>query len=202
MTRLRRLILVRHGETEGESSIRYHGINDVALSPFGCEQMRRVAAALADTKLDAIYTSSLQRTVAAARIIAPTIPAATICGFNEINFGEWEGLTSAEIEARDPQTYREWIASRLDFVYPGGDSISGFRGRVVAAFEELLPSMPERSLVVGHKGVIKAIAGLLLGLSPEERSSLPVDLASIHILRADGTGWHAEVANRTDHLIQ
>lgn len=202
MNRLCHLVLVRHGETEGESSVRYHGANDVALSRLGCEQMRRVAAALADTSFDAVYTSALQRTVAAARIIAPEIPAERIVGFNEINFGEWEGLTRDEIEARDREAYRRWLTDRHDFVYPGGDSIPGFRARVVEAFRQLLPSMPERALIVGHKGVIATITADLLALSAEERWRWPVDLASIHILRASGDGWQAEVANRTDHLVE
>lgn len=202
MTRLCHLVLVRHGETEGESSIRYHGINDVALSPLGCEQMRRVAVALASVSFDVVYTSALQRTVAAARIIAPGTPAEQIAGFNEINFGEWEGLTREEIEKHDPDAYRRWLSSRHDFAYPGGDSAPGFRARVVDAFRQTLPSMPERTLIIGHKGVIGTIAAELLALSAEERSRWAVDLASIHILKACGDGWRAEVVNRTDHLFQ
>lgn len=198
--RLRHLVLVRHGETVGESSIRYHGRNDVALSETGCEQMRRVATALAETTFDAIYTSELQRTVQAARIIAPDAPAQAVAGFNEICFGDWEGLTREEIQARDPQAYERWHAALHEFTYPAGDSVAGFRIRVVETFRRLLTEAPERALIVAHKGVISSIATDLLGTRAEERTPWPVDLASIHILGASKNGWQAEVINRTDHL--
>ena len=65
---IRRLVLVRHGETAGQSSIRYYGATDLALSESGCRQMERVRAALAGEEFDAVYTSELQRTITAARI--------------------------------------------------------------------------------------------------------------------------------------
>ena len=198
--RLRHLVLVRHGETVGESSIRYHGRNDVALSETGCDQMRRVATALAETTFDAIYTSELRRTVQAARIVAPDASAQAVAGFNEICFGDWEGLTREEIQARDPQAYERWRAALHEFTYPAGDSVAGFRIRVVETFRRLLTEAPERALIVAHKGVISSIATDLLGLRAEERARWPVDLASIHILSASKNGWQAEVINRTDHL--
>jgi len=200
MTSLRRLVLVRHGETAGESSIRYHGCNDIELSDLGVEQMKRVAAALAAERFDLVLTSRLRRTIDAARIIAPDIRAQAIDGFNEINFGEWEGLTRDEIRARDPLAYEQWRATLHDFVYPSGDSVPAFRNRVVETFRQLLPEMPERTLIVGHKGVIAAIITHILGLSPEQRAQWPVDLASVHALERSADTWSAEVVNRTDHL--
>ena len=47
----RRILLVRHGETVGESSTRFHGRNDVALAESGRAQMARVAAALATERI-------------------------------------------------------------------------------------------------------------------------------------------------------
>lgn len=216
MIRLRHLVLVRHGETKGESSVRYHGINDVPLSAAGRAQMQRVAAALADIAFDAVYTSALQRTVTAARIVAPGTPAVAVREFNEINFGDWEGLTRREIEERDPQTYRRWLEGRHDFAYPGGDSIAVFRARVVETFRSLSLAMPPHTLIIGHKGVISAIVADLLGLSAEEGMCWPVDLASIHVLQRTGTtasepghettsgagGWQVVAANRTDHLME
>lgn len=201
MSRLRHLVLVRHGETAGESSIRYHGANDVDLSELGIEQMKRVAAALAGEQFDLALTSRLRRTVEAARIIAPNVRTVAVEGFNEINFGAWEGLTSDEIRARDPQAYTQWRAAVHDFVYPAGDSVPAFRHRVVATFRELVPEMPERTLIVAHKGVIAAIVSDLLGLSAEQRSRWPIDLGSVHVLRRSADVWDADVVNKTDHLV-
>ncbi len=202
MSTLRRLVLVRHGETAGESSIRYHGANDIELSPLGIEQMRQVGSALAGEQLDLVLTSKLRRTVDAAKIIAPNVRARAVAGFNEINFGDWEGLTREEIEARDPAAYARWRATMHEFVYPSGDSVVAFRGRVVAAFRELMSEMPERTLIVGHKGVISSIVTDLLGLSPEERVKWPIDLASVHVVERSADAWSARAINNTHHLAE
>jgi broad specificity phosphatase PhoE len=196
-----RLTLVRHGETEGESSIRYHGATDVALNALGLEQMRRVASVLAGEQFDLVYTSKLRRTTEAAAIIAPRLPVQAIEGFNEINFGSWEGLTAEEIQKLDPTVYEEWRLRSDDFKYPSGDSVTEFRGRIVATFNQLLSEMPQRALIVAHKGVIRSIVAELLALSAEEHHRWPIDLASIHVLSSAGGVWRAEVINRTDHLL-
>ena len=59
----RRFVLVRHGETVGQSSIRYFGATDLPLSESGRRQMERVRVALAGESFDAAYTSELQRTI-------------------------------------------------------------------------------------------------------------------------------------------
>jgi len=197
---LRRLVLVRHGETAGESSIRYHGVTDVALNDLGRRQMERVGHALAVEEFEAVYTSALQRTVTAAHLIAPRHPPRVVSGFNEINFGLWEGLTREEIAARHPDLYREWRAGMHAFTYPSGDAVPAFRQRVAEAWNTLYLAAPEHALIVAHKGVISTIVTELLRLSLAERGAWPIDLASIHILRATPDGWAAEAINDVRHL--
>jgi broad specificity phosphatase PhoE len=200
MTRLRRLILVRHGETVGQSSIRYHGATDVALNQHGKEQMHRVRAALAGEEVDAVYTSRLQRTTTAARIIAPEAASQAVAGFDEIHFGRWEGLTREEIVARDEELFHVWQSAGEDFVYPDGESLSDFRARVVSSFMEIAPAAPERVLIVAHKGVIRTITTELLRLSPEESAAWQIDLGSVHVLSMNAAAWSAEAVNDTRHL--
>jgi broad specificity phosphatase PhoE len=197
---IRRLVLVRHGETVGQSSIRYYGATDLPLSETGRRQMERVRAALADEQFDGVYTSALQRTITAARIIAPALPAQPVAGFNEINFGYWEGLTQEEIAARDPQLFERWRAALHAFTFPGGDVVAAFRSRVVTTLHAWLPAAGPRALLIVHKGIIASIVTELLGLSLAERAAWPIDLASIHALVQTGGEWHAEQVNRIDHL--
>lgn len=198
---LRHLILVRHGETEGQSSVRYYGATDVPLSESGRRQLERVGRALADSPVDRVYTSALRRTVEGARIIAPDVPAQAIASFNEVHFGDWEGLTGEEIAARDPERYGQWRRALDDFCYPGGEAVSMFRARVVRAWQGLLPAAPARALVVAHKGVIASIIADMLGLGPAQRAAWPIDLASIHVLEAVDGGWRAAVVNECRHLV-
>ena len=197
-----RLVLVRHGETEGQSSVRYHGRTDVPLSALGRAQMVRAREALAAHPFDAVYASTLSRSVEAAAIIAgvaTTVPR--VAGFDEINFGEWEGLTAEEIRVRDPEAYARWVGTRIDFAYPGGESVSAFRARVVRALHEVLAQAPPgRLLFAVHKGIIYSVLTELLRLDEMQRRTLTVPLASIHVVSRANGGWRAEVLDRTDHL--
>src|SRR5580658_9879256 len=101
------LILVRHGETEGESSIRYHGRTDVVLSALGREQMRAAKDAIAaehgGLRFTRVFASPLSRAAEGARLIAGAdAPLATLDEFVEVDFGMFEGLTADEIRERYP----------------------------------------------------------------------------------------------------
>jgi len=201
-----RLTLVRHGETEGQSSIRYHGRNDVPLSALGRAQMERARAALRAHRFDAVYASRLSRSVEAAAIIGGIPPEqmagiTRVAGFDEIDFGEWEGLTADEIQARDPERYARWLSGRGDFQYPGGESVTAFRHRVLRALHAVLAQAPPGHLLFAvHKGIIYSVLSELLQLDEQQRRALTVPLASIHTIgRANGC-WHAEMLDRTDHL--
>ncbi len=201
-TRLRRLVLVRHGETVGQSSIRYYGATDLALSATGLQQMCDVGAALANESFDLVLTSAMQRTVTAADLIAPGAPRQVVAGFNEINFGEWEGLTKEEIAARDPDAFVRWQASVHTFTYPGGDCAPDFRARVATVWRTLLPAAPERVLLVAHRGVILSLVAEMLRLSDAQRTDWPTALGSIHVLTQSAAGWSAERVNQTHHLSE
>jgi len=196
-----RLVLVRHGETAGQSSIRYYGATDVPLSDSGRGQMRRVAAALAGESFAAVYSSELSRSLEGACIVSRGAAVVPVAGFNEIDFGTWEGLTEDEIAARDPARYRQWrtrLSRHGEFRYPGGDSTAAFQRRIVTALHRVLADAPAGPLLlVLHKGVIRSILAELLRLGERERSRLAVDLASIHVVARVGGCWRAEVLDGT-----
>jgi broad specificity phosphatase PhoE len=111
-----RLTLVRHGETHGESSIRYYGRTDVPLSQVGRAQMQRVRAAFICQRFVATYSSTLSRSAEAARIVTGGAqPVTPMAGFNEIDFGEWEGFTAEQIRERQPALYAQWQERRGEF---------------------------------------------------------------------------------------
>jgi len=207
------LILVRHGETEGESSIRYHGRTDVPLSELGREQMRRAGRAIetrhGGIKFARVFSSSLVRASEGARIVAGgTAPPAvgrsavptmvTIDEFAEVHFGLFEGLTADEIRDRHPEEFARWNADRLapTYTYPEGESRADFTNRVERGLERMLSIWTPReddALLVAHRGVIRAIVRKLTRHEPV------VELGSIHILLFDG-GWQVEMLDLIDHL--
>ncbi len=188
---IHRITLVRHGETAGQSSIRYHGANDVPLSSSGEEQMHRVGRALAEKKFDRVFSSALQRTREAARIIRADPPALVVAEFNEINFGRWEGMTKEEIAESDPELYTRWRAAPTRFSFPEGDDRSRFGERIVAGLSRILAEHPSGEwLMVLHRGVIATALDHLLG--PASSDSLNIGLGSIHIVSRNSDGWVPE----------
>jgi broad specificity phosphatase PhoE len=202
----RRLVLVRHGETVGNSSIRYYGRTDVPLSDEGRAQMRAAAKALAETldiaSFSRIFSSGLSRAREGARIIAGAAARIEeLEEFREVDFGDFEGLTATEIEARFPSEFARWERDGLapDYAYPHGESRADFAARVergVARLIELLnnrdlydnPALAGRpSLLVAHRGVIRAITRQLARVDPV------AVLGSIQVLVSNtGARWRIE----------
>lgn len=163
MSRLRHIVLLRHGDTVGNSKERFHGSSDVALSDAGRAQIRAASLRLAREVFDVVAASPLRRSWESARIAAGGAPVRLEPGFREIHFGRWEGMTAEEIEVQDPTLYREWQAKTPGFEFPSGEPRAAFRERVLVGLESLNRSGATNALLVLHKGVIRTIAEHLLG---------------------------------------
>jgi broad specificity phosphatase PhoE len=211
--RHRRLFLVRHGETEGESSIRYHGRNDVALSDLGRAQMLAARRYLGSIRGDAafarVFSSPLSRAAEGARIIAGKSSALDVIDdFAEVHFGLFEGLTEEEISERYPEEFASWNRNRLapNYTYPEGENRSAFAERVERGADRMLAIWIRDSvgdenaehldaLVVAHRGVIRAIVRKLSGEQPS------VELGSIHILHFEES-WRPHALDIVEHLVE
>ena len=129
------------------------------------------------------------------------MPMSPVPGFDEVDFGRWEGWTREEIEHRDPENFRRWRENPSSFTYPDGEARQAFETRVAGALENLLASLTaENVLMVLHRGVIAVILTRVLALDADQRASLGIDLGSIHVVGRRDTEWVAEHLNRTDHL--
>jgi broad specificity phosphatase PhoE len=163
MSRLRRIVLVRHGETDGESSIRFHGATDVGLSAEGLEQMERAAREVRGERIDLVVASPLRRSWRGAWIVGGGMPVVLERDFREVHFGRWEGLTAEEIKARDPILFADWVSGAGGFGYPEGESREEFTARIGRGVERLLTTQARSALLALHKGVIRVIVEQLTG---------------------------------------
>jgi broad specificity phosphatase PhoE len=160
------LILCRHGRTDWNDQGRYQGQSDVPLNAVGREQAHFLAQTLRSEPIDAIYSSDLSRAAETAAEIARfhNIPVNRDQRLREINQGCWEGLTVAQIRARDAELHTLWEAKPLAVRLPGGESVEDVRQRALAAVREALAWHP-RDLIclVTHKVVLTIIRCALSG---------------------------------------
>ena len=196
MESVRRLWLVRHGETEGESSIRYHGSNDVPLSDVGREQIRALAPLLDGVAFARIVHSPLSRAAESARILqqelSPAAPLVSDARLREISFGRAEGMTREEIDAAFPTFWRDYERSVVDR-FPGGESRAAFAARVGESVRALAADdWVGDLLVVAHRGTVRHAALLPANDAPPEVHG--VELGSVTVLRQPRAGarWELE----------
>ena len=97
-----RLILVRHGQTDWNAQARYQGQADIPLNDVGRRQAAAVAQRLASEEIDILFASDLRRAWETGTAIA-TARGQTLLAeprLREMDFGQWQGLTHAEIADR------------------------------------------------------------------------------------------------------
>ena len=106
------IYLFRHGEVELAETRRFIGHLDVPLSPLGERQSAAQAARLSSVKLAAVFSSDLVRARRTGEIIgAPHGLVPTVVPeLREMAMGRWDGLTAADLEAREPAAFKDWIA--------------------------------------------------------------------------------------------
>lgn len=194
---MRRVYLVRHGETEGESSIRFHGRNDVRLSDGGRGQIRALARWLPDEPV-AVVHSPLLRARESAEILVASRGWEDACleedpRLTEISFGDCEGLTVEEIKERLPEFHAAWRAGRAEG-WPGGETWSGFAARITSALQSVFQRHRGDLVVVAHRGVVRWGMRLLLGIRAGAKDDYAVDLGSLTIL-AGGDRYEVEQFN-------
>ena len=202
-----RLVLVRHGETELTAKRRYSGRRDVPLTERGLMQAAATAtrvAAIADGAA-VVATSPLSRCRRTAEEIARALggpPVVDVAGLVECDFGEWEGLTFAEVRERWPQQLDEWLGSTA-VAPPGGESFADVATRVSDAVSRLLREHSGRTVVVvSHVTPIKLILRDALAATDAFLHRLFLDPGGISIVDwwPDG-GIAVRTVNDTAHLM-
>jgi broad specificity phosphatase PhoE len=177
-----RLLTIRHGETESARERRFTGSRDVPLSPRGRRQCEAVARALAGTVVGVVYASPLARAQTSAALIAAPHGAVVRLepAFREMSFGQWEGLTRAEVAVRFPQEFEAWAATPHLVQPPGGERLGDVAARVAAGLATVCEQHAGETVVlVSHAMVVRLIVLAALGLGPDRLWSVDASPAGI-----------------------
>ena len=168
------LWLIRHGETEWTVSKKHTGRTDIPLTPAGEQAARKLGPLLSEHRFAAVFTSPLQRARQTAAL-AGFEDAQVLEDLRELNYGEYEGHTSAEIREERP----DWLLWRDGS--PGGESIDD-AGRRADGVLERLEAVEGDVLLVGHGHFSRVLGARILGLPASEGRLLMLGPGSISVI--------------------
>lgn len=190
------VVLVRHGVTALTEAGIYSGSDTPGpvLSPLGEQQAARAAALVARIGVDlwpdlprptALVASPVVRAVQTARALGQPLglTAEEDDAFAEVRFGEWDGLTMAQIEERFPGALGRW-AAEPGAGPAGGESLAALAERVGAGLRRLASAHAGRTVVVASHTVVNRAAVGLVGRLPQETwPAVRIPPASVTIVR-------------------
>ena len=199
-----RLLLIRHGETDWNVTLRYQGHANIPLNEQGREQARRVGARLKRYSASALYTSDIVRAAETAAIIGEMVgltPRA-MPDLREIDVGQWEGLTPEELYRRFPEHMEAFNRDPARTVRLGGESYAQLQARALAALNAIHAAHPgdELVLAVSHGGTIRALLCHIIGLDLAHFGRLWIDNGSITEVRHGAHGWRLVRLNDAAHM--
>jgi probable phosphoglycerate mutase len=193
------LILWRHGLTDWNAGERVQGQTDTPLNDRGRAQAAAAARQLAALRPAAIVASDLRRAAdtAAALAALTDLPVQSDARLRERHFGDWQGLTIAEIAERYPAEYARWRGGDPDFGC-GAETVDDMAKRVGAALREAVDAAAGGTVVVAtHGGAARHGIGEMVGWSHQVTRSL-YGLGNCHWseLRLDpARGWRLRAHN-------
>ncbi|MCB0949854.1 MAG: histidine phosphatase family protein [Mycobacterium sp.] len=193
---VRRLVMLRHGQTEYNAGSRMQGQLDTELSDLGREQAVAAAQVLAKRQPLLIVSSDLGRALDTAVTLGDRsgLPVSVDTRLRETHLGDWQGMTHLEVDAAAPGARVAW-RDDARWAPHGGESRVDVARRSIPLVKELVVQQPEWGadepgrpvVLVAHGGLIAALTGALLGL--------PVD--NWPILGGMGNASWAQLAGHT-----
>jgi 2,3-bisphosphoglycerate-dependent phosphoglycerate mutase len=205
MSKHKRLLLIRHGETEWNRIERIQGMEDIPLNALGLAQADAVAAELGKTVVgDAeLVSSDLVRTRETTKPIieATGLQARYDARLRERHFGVWQGKTYTEWRELDAEGAARHAAGDEHYGPEGGETARQFYERCVAAVTDLAIACDEKTLViVTHGGVVSSMYRHSQGLGVQSARDWSVPNASISEWRFDGERFYVERIGDEGHL--
>jgi broad specificity phosphatase PhoE len=190
-----RMLLLRHAETDWNRQRRFQGWRDSPLSAAGRAQAESAARLLAAGPVAAVWSSPLGRARETAAIIAAPhkLVVREAEAFKEMGFGDWEGLTRDEVQARFPGELHVWAEAPHVAAWPGAETLAAVRARVLAGLEEMRVAHQGETVCLVSHGITGRILILeALGLGLDRLWSLQLSATGISELefRDDWTTLH------------
>ncbi len=201
---MRRLYILRHGETQWNKEEIFRGTKDIPLNERGLKQAELAGKYFKDKDIQHIFSSPLKRALETAQAVGKEIEKRieVMDEFTDINFGIWEGLTVEEVKRLYGDDFALWRRSPEKLSVEGGETLQMVRQRVSKGLERIERSGYESILIVTHRVLCKVIAMYLLNIGNEHFWDMKFDPASITLMERDKDRFVLTFSNDTCHLKQ
>lgn len=184
-----KLYFIRHGQTDWNVKGKIQGSRDTELNDIGIKQAEELSKKIIESnyKFSKIYTSRQKRAIQTAEILSKAVDKEyiPIQGLEEINFGDWEGLTWAQVKEKFPAEYEKWYKNRRYTKAPNGESYQDMLVRSIKAIHRIINENNEDVAIVTHGGVIMCIQCLLTDTPFTKMMKFKADNTTITELDSD-----------------
>jgi probable phosphoglycerate mutase len=191
------LYLARHGETAWSLSGQHTGLTDLPLTERGERNARRLGERLARLTFEKVFTSPLERARRTCELSGFGQAAEVERNLVEWNYGDYEGLRTAEIRAKRPdwQLFRDGC--------PGGESPAQIAARADVVVNRL-HAVCGNALIFSSGHFLRVLASRWLGLDPAAGRFFVLSTASLSALGYDNNLSQPAIRlwNDTSHLDQ
>ena len=187
------IFFLRHGQTASSRDSVYCGSgSDIELTEFGQQMAEQVASAYQSNTFSAVYCSPMKRTVATSAPICKALglPPELRSDLREISYGDWEGLTIAEVKERFSENYERWLTDPGTTAPQGGETAMQVASRGLSVIDEIRGKFASGTvLVISHKATIRSIISALIGIDPGQyRYRLGCPVCSISVIEFGSRG--------------
>jgi len=184
---IRRIHLVRHGESTWNAVRRVQGNHDdVHLSELGRAQAVHLGLRLRSMEFASVFCSNMERARETVLIaFGDDHPIEFIDDLREISFGEWEGLLVSEVQERYPGELELWFESPSKVTIAGAEPFGEFHERAIRTVDGIIDDTEGDILIVSHGGIICAWLTHVLGMSPDDIWSFSLPNTSLTTVMID-----------------
>ncbi|WP_027631960.1 alpha-ribazole phosphatase [Clostridium hydrogeniformans] len=177
-----KLFLIRHGQTDWNLKEKIQGSCDIELNETGIKQAEKLSNKLLEKnyRFSKIYSSPQRRALKTSEILseATNVDYISIKELEEINFGQWEGLSWTEVKEQYPVEYKEWYINRRYTKPPKGESYQEMLERVVTALHKIINENDD-VVVVTHSAIIMCLQCYITNTPFDEMMKFKTDNAVI-----------------------
>lgn len=179
---MQKLILIRHGQTRGNTEGRYIGTTDEALLESETARLKSCSF----EPVDAVFSSPMKRCMMTAQVLFPGQALLLVKNLRECDFGDFENKNYQELSGNP--VYQTWLDSGGMSGFPGGETVEAFTARTIRGFEQIFRTILEHNYqnvaVVCHGGTIMSLLAAF-GFPERDYYSWHVENGEGYVIRCD-----------------